>query len=75
MYFFVVGVSFDYSFEEIDEKEEFSEVFKDSVGSIFVKSFDIVLVSIDMRIIVEKDFDLVFGISDGEIFLSFKGKI
>lgn len=73
--FLIFGVSFDYSFEEIDEKEEFSEVFKDLVGSIFVKLFDIVLVLIDMRIIVEKDFDLVFGISDGEIFLSFKGKI
>ncbi|XP_021121135.1 cordon-bleu protein-like 1 isoform X3 [Heterocephalus glaber] len=67
------GVSSDYSLEEIEEKEELSEVPKDEAEDISLKSPDIPFVSTDINTL-KKDLDSVFGTDGGEASQNSKEK-
>nr|XP_019582879.1 PREDICTED: cordon-bleu protein-like 1 isoform X6 [Rhinolophus sinicus] len=60
------GISSDYSLEEIDEKEELSEVPKDEAGNISGKSQDISVRSTDIINTLKNDPDSVLGNDTGE---------
>lgn len=60
------GISSDYSLEEIDEKEELSEVPKDEAGNISGKSQDISVRSTDIINTLKNDPDSVLGNGTGE---------
>ncbi|XP_006160318.1 cordon-bleu protein-like 1 isoform X2 [Tupaia chinensis] len=55
------GISSDYSLEEIDEKEELSEVPKDEAENTYLKSQDIPLVSTDIINTLKNDPDSATG--------------
>ncbi|XP_063115252.1 cordon-bleu protein-like 1 isoform X3 [Cavia porcellus] len=60
------GISSDYSLEEIDEKEELSEMPKHEAENISLKSPDIAFVSTDIISTLKKDPDSVLGTDSGE---------
>lgn len=60
------GISSDYSLEEIDEKEELSEVPKDEAGNISGKSQDISVRSTDIINTLKNDPESVLGNDTGE---------
>ncbi|KAM5267130.1 cordon-bleu protein-like 1 isoform 4-T4 [Hipposideros larvatus] len=60
------GISSDYSLEEIDEKEELSEVPKDEAGNISEKSQDIPVRSTDIINTLKNDPDSALGNDTGE---------
>lgn len=66
LHFFVAGISSDYSLEEIDEKEELSEVPKDEAGNISGKSQAISVRSTDIINTLKNDPDSVLGNDTGE---------
>ncbi|XP_057407046.1 cordon-bleu protein-like 1 isoform X5 [Balaenoptera acutorostrata] len=60
------GISSDYSLEEIDEKEELSEVPKDEAENTSLKSQDIPTVSTDIINTLKNDPDSALGSDTGE---------
>ncbi|XP_066882306.1 cordon-bleu protein-like 1 isoform X7 [Kogia breviceps] len=60
------GISSDYSLEEIDEKEELSEVPKDEAENTSLKSQDIPTVSTDITNTLKNDPDSALGSDTGE---------
>ncbi|XP_036713102.1 cordon-bleu protein-like 1 [Balaenoptera musculus] len=60
------GISSDYSLEEIDEKEELSEVPKDEAENTSLKSQDIPAVSTDIINTLKNDPDSALGSDTGE---------
>ncbi|KAM7247213.1 hypothetical protein CapIbe_001166 [Capra ibex] len=60
------GISSDYSLEEIDEKEELSEMPKDEAENTFLKSQDIPTVSTDIINTLKNDPDSAPGSATGE---------
>ncbi|KAM6174686.1 LOW QUALITY PROTEIN: cordon-bleu protein-like 1 [Erethizon dorsatum] len=68
------GISSDYSLEEIDEKEEVSEVPKHEAENISLKSPDISFVSADIRSTLKKDPDSALGTDRGEASQNSKEK-
>ncbi|XP_073927081.1 cordon-bleu protein-like 1 isoform X4 [Castor canadensis] len=68
------GISSDYSLEEIDEKEELSEVPKGQAENISLKSSDIPCASTDITNTLKSDSDSALGISNGDASQNSKEK-
>lgn len=66
LHFFAAGISSDYSLEEIDEKEELSEVPRDEAENTSLKSQDIPIGSSDIINTLKNDPDSALGSSTGK---------